>query len=389
MDNSSLNSERLNGVLKKTIDVIDTGRDEIFDILESATKEKELIKQELYDLQEVIKVLIADVDKLELCEKRSRSKLMIVSKNFKKYTEEDIKSAYEEANGVHIALLLKRQEEKDLREKRRSLELRLKKAMELEQKAQKIATQVGVAMDYLRGNIDSIIGAMEDMNKRQVLGIKIIQAQEEERQRVAREIHDGPAQSMANVVIKADVCEKLLSMDLGKTRDELKNLKEIVRGSLKDVRKIIYDLRPMSLDDLGLIPTVQRYAYNFMEETGIKVDVSIYGHQRSISSIIQLGVFRIIQEALNNIRKHSKATRVNIKIEMGLKNLNVLIIDDGIGFNDADQRNHNNGNEGFGIMGMKERAQLLNGKIDIKSNIGSGTKVILIMPIDIEEDNND
>jgi len=92
---------------------------------------------------------------------------------------------------------------------------------------------------------------IEDMKQKRLLGIRIIKAQEEERQRVAREIHDGPAQSMSNIVLKAEICERLVDSDPEKAKDELRTLKSVVRDTLRDVRKIIYDLRPMSLDDLG------------------------------------------------------------------------------------------------------------------------------------------
>lgn len=390
MQKNIINSEKINKILKMTLEAIDKGRKEIFDISESVRKESEILKTQLCELQSEISIVIERVDSLEIEEKRSRTRLLIVSKNFDRYTEDDIKQAYEEANDLRIKLMLKRQEEKDMIHRRMDLEIRLRNSMDLLMKSEKLVTQVGVTMEYLSGDLDNIIETVEDMNKKQYLGTKILQAQEEERLRVSRDIHDGPAQSMANVVLKAELCEKLLSIDRDKAKEELKDLKEIVRNSLKDIRKIIYDLRPMSLDDLGLIPTVERYGYNFMEETGISVEVKSIGKIRKIDSIIQLAVFRIIQEALNNVRKHTKATTVKIKIETGLKYFNLVIKDNGIGF-DADRIFEENSklDSGFGIIGMKERAQLFNGKLGIKSSIGNGTTIVLIIPINREGDNDE
>lgn len=388
MENNPMDSMRINEILERTIQVVNEGRTEIFEIAESSRQECELIKRELTDIQQRVKEIVKEVDKIETEERRSRSRLLIVSRDFNKYSEEDIKEAYENANNLRIQLMLKRQEEKNLIQKRQELEMRYKNAVELVKRAEKLITQVGVAMEILTGNLEDIVETIEDMNKRQMLGIKIIQAQEEERQRVARDIHDGPAQSMANVVLKAELCERLLTLDVERAKNELRNLKEIVRESIRDVRKIIYDLRPMSLDDLGLIPTVERYAQKFKEDTGIDVEVMTYGYQRSIQSVIQIAMFRIIQEALNNIRKHSKAKNVKIKIEFSMTNLNVVIEDDGIGFNVGNNlKEDNKTNSGFGIIGMKERAELLEGKLGIKSEMGQGTKIIVSIPINKKEEN--
>ncbi|EOC99860.1 Sensor protein DegS [Caldisalinibacter kiritimatiensis] len=287
-------------------------------------------------------------------------------------------------------MILKREEEKSLIKKRTELEKRYKDAEEIVKKAEKLMAQVGVAMEVLTGNLGGIIETIEDMNKRQLLGVKIIQAQEEERQRVARDIHDGPAQTMANVVLKAELCERLLSLDVGKTKEELKNLKKIVRESIKDVRRIIYDLRPMSLDDLGLIPTVQRYAHKFTEDTEIDVNVIVHGEAREIDSIIEIAVFRIVQEALNNVRKHSKAKNVKVKLEYGTQYLRAVIEDNGVGFDLSKELSKNdNKDTGFGLMGMRERAELLNGNVNIKSVMGQGTKIIIKIPLNNKEVTNE
>ncbi len=382
MQNEVLNGEKINEILNKTLEAINEGKKEIFDIAESLREECEILKEQISELQVNVSEVINKVDKLELEEKRCRTRLLIVSKNFNKYSEDDIKKAYESANDFRIKLMLMRQREKELIDRRKELEIRLKNNMETLSKAENLVSQVGVAFDYLAGDLDNILETVEDMNKKQHLGIRIIEAQEEERQRVARDIHDGPAQTMANLVLKAELCYKLLAIDNNRVKVELQDLKSIVRSSLKDIRKIIYDLRPMSLDDLGLIPTVQRYSENFSDDTGIIVRVNLLKDENKLDSIIELAIFRIIQEALNNVRKHSKATNVDINIEIGVKYFNLIIKDNGVGFNQEKVLNNSKDKEnGFGIIGMKERAELLNGKLQIKSSLDRGTKIILVIPI--------
>ena len=386
MQKGTFDGTEVNKILEKTIGAINQGKSDIVDIVEGTRNECELIKKELAELQDRARKIIDEVDKLEIIEKNGRRKLVTVSKNFNRYNENDIREAYEKANNLKVELTLKRQEEKMLIKQRRDLEQRLKNAMELVVKSEKLISRVGVAMEVLTGNLEEILETVEGMNKRQMLGIRIIQAQEEERKRVARDMHDGPAQTMANVVLKTEFCEKLLTIDTERAKEELRKLKGTVRESLRDIRRIIYDLRPMSLDDLGLIPTLQRYAIKFEEDTGINVNVLTFGNRKDVKSVVGIALFRIVQEALTNIKKHSNANRVVIKIENSMSGYNVVVEDDGDGFCTEKIFEDSKENNGFGLIGMKERVELLEGKMGVKSQIGKGTKIIIAIPVKSEED---
>ena len=137
---------------------------------------------------------------------------------------------------------------------------------------------MGVVLGYLTGDLSKIGEALESAKQHQLMGLKVIQAQEEERKRVAREIHDGPAQSMANVVLRSEIVEKMLKNErILEAQMELHELKEMVRMSLGDVRRIIFDLRPMALDDLGLVPTLQKYIRTCEERIASSIDLVIFG----------------------------------------------------------------------------------------------------------------
>ncbi|KNF09484.1 signal transduction histidine-protein kinase/phosphatase DegS [Gottschalkia purinilytica] len=380
---------KISEIIEKTINVIDQSRNEIFNMVEDAKKENDRLQKELESIQLKLALIIDAVDNLEIEEKRTRTRLMLVSKNFNVHSEEDIRLVYEEANNLRLKLILKKQEEQNLIDKRTEVELSLRRTLENIRKAEKAVTKVGVAMQYLRGNFDELSETIEDMSSRQYLGVKIIQAQEEERQRVAREIHDGPAQTMANVMLKAELCEKLLSLDINKSREELQKLKFIVKNSLRDIRKIIYDLRPMSLDDLGLIPTIQRFIDNFTEENDIKVEFIVLGDMENINSIVELACFRIVQECLNNIRKHSKAKNVFLKIDKVMNRINIFIKDHGVGFEvDNINKIKDAKNGGFGILGIRERTELLDGSFDITSSLGNGTEINVTIPLTGKDDSN-
>ncbi|MBE3589491.1 MAG: sensor histidine kinase [Firmicutes bacterium] len=214
--------------------------------------------------------------------------------------------------------------------------------------------------------------------RRQRTGFSIIRAQEEERRRLARDIHDGPAQLLANVVFRIEVSQKLLSIDRDRALAELEQLKTLVRHSLQDVRKIIFDLRPMALDDLGLIPALRGYLSAFGERTGLATDLVLHGAERRLPPAVEVAAFRIAQEALSNAWKHGDAARVTVTVRFEPGQLSVAVEDDGAGFHveEALQRQG-----GFGLLSMRERAGLVGGSLEIVSAPGEGTTVLAVIPI--------
>jgi len=377
MGNIDEKSAEIAKVLKRTMEAIAEGKKDIFEITEASRNEYSGLKKELEEFKVKVQLLIKEVEVLEHQEQISRKILVAVSKNFSRHTEQDIKRAYENANNLQVKLALKRQEEKDLIKRRTDLELRSKNAQNILKRSENLVSKVCVAFDFLNGDLEDISGTLEDMSQRSILGRRIIQVQEEERQRIARDIHDGPAQDLTNAVIKTEVCEKLIDLDISRAKSEIQELKKILRNSIKDIRGTIYNLHPMALDDIGFIPTIQRYIEDFQSDTKIEVDFIILSKVEIEDNIKNVALFRIVQESLNNIRKHSKATLVKIKIEMTRSNIYLLIEDNGVGFNIQDVKGHNRYEGGFGLLNMQERIELLNGEFEIKSEKNYGTKIII------------
>lgn len=376
--------DRLNEIIKNTVDVIERSKKEIFEIAEGARNECRFIQDELNLVRNQTLEVIRQVDELKLQEVESRHRLLVVSRNIREFNEEDIRKAYDRAKDLQIQFVIKQTEEQQLIQRRNDLERRHKLSKETTAKAESLVSKVGVAMGYLGGGLMDLSEQLDDIREKQTLGIKIIKAQEEERKRVAREIHDGPAQLMANLVIKTELCEKLVDKNPMQVKVELNSLKELARVSLKDVRKIIYDLRPMSLDDLGLIPTVQRFIANYMDETGQNVELHVFGESMALASIVELAVFRIIQESLNNIRKHAGARNAHVKLEFKKECIKLVVTDDGKGFDKGNVKSQDI-DGGYGLLSMKERVDLLNGKLDVISTPGKGTKVFASIPLQINE----
>ncbi|WP_035166777.1 sensor histidine kinase [Caloramator sp. ALD01] len=371
----------INEIIKRIIEQISNSKEMIINIIDNVKKEEAELIIEIKQLKDKIAEIIKEVDELEKLDKKMRQSLSEVSSRFDKYSEKDIKEVYDKAYEVRLKLLTKRNEEKSLREKRDRLEIQLKKLGENINNAQKAISQITVALKYLEGEALSTLN-LDDKESEMLVGIKILEAQEDERKRIARDIHDGPAQYVASAVMRIDFTKKVIEKDLEKGMMELSELKEVLKTALKEIRAIIFDLRPMSLDDLGLAHTIQEYVKSIKEEKDINIELKIKPIEDEIEPIIQVAVYRIIQEILNNVKKHSKAKNVEVKLDYGLKYLMIVVSDDGIGF-DVEETLKKVKTQGtnYGLLGIMERVNQLQGEFELESKKGVGTKFKIKLPV--------
>ncbi|MGM0501110.1 MAG: sensor histidine kinase [Bacillota bacterium] len=376
-----LENYNLDEILDKMMEAIADSQQEVFSISEAAMDEYEATKEDLEEIRKETKEVIEQVDDLEKKDRESRKHLMEVSKDLSNYSETDIKQAYEEAKDTQLELSLLREKEKRLRQKRDDLERRLKKLEGTVEKAENLISQIGIIKNYLGDDLKELGDQFKELKQKENLGIQIIKAQEQERKRVAREIHDGPAQLLANVVFKLEYFDKIVEKDVEKAKEEIKDLKSSVKKSLQDVRKIIFDLRPMSLDDLGLISALKKYIEDFEEKTGLDIQVKVLANKGELKSSFEVAIYRIIQEALNNAYQHSNTKEVDVKLEIRPKNVNVIIKDYGQGFDVEKALEKSANQDSFGLMSMKERASLLGGSVNFISQQNKGTKVIVEIPL--------
>lgn len=384
MKNMEFETKGINKIIKKIIEELDSSREQIFEIIDSIRTEHENLSLELSKIIENIHRTINEVDILEKQDKAIRLKLAEVSSNFNYYKENDIKAAYEKASDSRIRLITKKNEEKSLKERRYSLELSLKRLAKNIESAEKIINQIGIALGYLEGDIFSVLED-EDKNSEMLIGIKILEAQENERKRIARDIHDGPAQHIASIMLNIDVCKRLLKANLEEGLSELESLKNSVKLALKEVRGIIFDLRPSSLEELGLNLTLQETVKRITDASDIDVIFKLKPISTEIELIIQIAVYRIVQEIFNNIKKHSKAKHVEVKLDFGTKYLILIISDDGVGFNvEETLAKVRIKGTSYGIIGILDRVNQLQGEFQIKSSENTGTTYHIKLPINRE-----
>ncbi|WP_404329921.1 sensor histidine kinase [Mesobacillus maritimus] len=374
-----IETKTLDHILETMIDTVTDSKNEVFSIGEQCRQDYESIVNEVKEVKTLGKKIVEDGDELELKVRSARKRLSDVSKHFKDYSEAEVKEAYEVAHGLQMELTMKRQLEKQLKERRNDLEHRLSGLTNTIERAGDLSSQISVVMNYMMSDIRQMGEALETAKQKQDFGLKIIEAQEEERKRLSREIHDGPAQMLANVMMRSDLIEKIYKERSGEEAiAEIRDLKVIVRSALYEVRRIIYDLRPMALDDLGLVPTLKKYLVTTEEyHKTVKIHFCHSCEVNRLPAKYEVALFRLIQESVQNALKHAKASIINVELDITKVMAKVTIKDDGQGF-DLNQTKM----QSFGILGMKERVDLLDGEIFIDSAIGNGTKVVIHVPLE-------
>ncbi|MER1984443.1 MAG: sensor histidine kinase [Solibacillus sp.] len=380
--NDKIDIASLDVIFNRMLETITNSKDDIFIISEQSRRNFEDMQNELEIVRQEISMIIDEGDNLEKMTQLAKQRLVVVSKAFNNYTEEQVRAAYENANNLQLQLSLTKEREKQLRNKRDDLERRMKNLYDTIERAEHIVNQVNVVINYLTTDLKNVGAALEQAKVKQEFGIRIIAAQEEERKRLSREIHDGPAQMMANVLMRTNLIDRTYrEKGVEAAVKEIADFKGTVRNALSEVRRIIYDLRPMALDDLGIVPTLKKYTATMMEyNEGVNIEFQSYSTEQRIPSEYEVSIFRLVQECITNALKHGKPTEISVKIEWLRNDINIVVKDNGIGFDI-----NNVSDKSFGIVGMRERIELLKGTIDIISTPGNGTVVMFKIPFPHEK----
>lgn len=273
-----------------------------------------------------------------------------------KITSEELRMAYDSALDAQQRLLVMRGQLDKLQNDKTHLE-RLKAVLER-------AASAGGAQSAPVG-------------KSQMASVEmLVNAQEAERQRLSRQMHDGPAQALSNFILQTEIAMRLLEVDPVQAREELSSLKVSAMGTFQKVRNFIFELRPMMLDDLGLVPTIRKYADAFREQTSLDVVITVTGAERRLEPYIEVMMFRAIQELIGNASRHSQATSVKVLLDLGDQLIRVTVDDNGRGLDTEILEQSNS----LGLKLIRERAEMLGGAFEIDSAAGKGTRVSFSVP---------
>lgn len=218
------------------------------------------------------------------------------------------------------------------------------------------------------------------------IGAALIAAQEQERRRIARELHDGPMQRLVAVLMMIEIYERLQAVQPDLAKDELSKVKESLKRAVADLRQLLSDLKPLVLEESGLAPAVQALVNEFGQRTSVTAMLEIQGEPRRVGYEIEVAIYRSMQEALNNAAKHAAATSVLITLELGENVWGATIQDNGLGFDLNTVRERGSKGDlpisgGFGLRGIAERIQAVGGRLRLDSTPGEGTVVRFEVPL--------
>lgn len=208
----------------------------------------------------------------------------------------------------------------------------------------------------------------------------------EERTRIALDIHDGLVQTLVGLNLKMDFCTGLMKTDPVQALSTLLETRELMKVAIEEARQVVFNLRPLHFDRMELLPAIRNYLASYAKQYQIETDFRVRGDERRIPPRVKIFVFRIIQEALSNVQRHAKATRVGVELKVGRTDLRTTLSDNGRGFDLEAVSSHPEKWASFGLKGIVERARLLGGTAVIDTRPGQGTKIVLRVPLADEKE---
>lgn len=334
--------------------------------VEETRAELENTQRELKELKLMVNQSRSEMEKLTQRNAQITSQLRQLQANLETVPRADIKAAYDAAMDAQQRLFGMRGQVEKLQSDQTSLDRLVTHLRRTQQTLEALVATQSPARGGPSGDGKPMI-------------VRIVEAQESERQKLSRQIHDGPAQALSNFVLQSEIAMRLFEKDQDLARQELANMKQAATATLQKIRDFIFDLRPMMLDDLGLVPTVKRYVDAFKDKSGIATTLAVTGQERRLESVREVMIFRGLQELLSNARNHAQATQIRVALDTDDARVRVNVEDNGKGFDvetvfGGTQRT-------IGLAGLKERIELLGGALELDSQPGHGTRVILDVPV--------
>ncbi|HJW90392.1 MAG TPA: histidine kinase [Anaerolineales bacterium] len=323
--------------------------------------ELERARQELKEVNLMVDQGRVEVGKLAQKNASLTAHLRQVHSLFDSLPREDIRQAYDDTLEAQQRLFLMRGQQEKLEADRAQID----KRVGLLEKV--LAAFTGGPTPETSGTNGFSSGGTLEM---------LIQAQETERQRLSRQMHDGPAQALSNFILQTEIAMRLFDLDKAKAREELALLKDSATATFQKVRDFIFELRPMMLDDLGLVPTVKRYARAYQDQTGLVVQLAFTGQESRLEPYLEVMIFRAVQTLLSNAFYQGQASEARVQIDMGEENVRVVVEDNGREVEATMLEK----DSGLGLKLIKERVEMVGGEFDLIHVSGQGTRVRFQIP---------
>ncbi len=346
-------------------------REELIELLQTEMKR---IREKLIEIKIQIEQTQLVVDREQARNSDIATELRRVQDNIDTAPRQDIRAIYDEALEARFRLTTMRGQLEKFQNSRELLEKE-------QQVLGQIATKLQGGIETLPAESGSASGPVNSPS----MGIvRVVQAQEDERQRLARQMHDGPAQSLTNFILQTEICQRLFDRNPARAAEELLTLKTVASTTFQKVRDFIFDLRPMMLDDLGVVPTVRRYVDSFREKNDIEVKLDILGEERRLQSHREVMIFRAIQELMVNARDYASASEIVIRLDLTSNRIKVVVEDNGRGF-DAEaaligDESYQQDPRAQSLITLKQKFELVGGAVSVFSGEEQSTSVRLELP---------
>jgi two-component system sensor histidine kinase DegS len=322
--------------------------------------EAEKTEMELEEISLMFEQSQLEVNRLAQKNAAKTTQLQRLQGHFDTVPREDIRSIYDDAMDSQQRLFVMRGQSEKLQSDQKHLQaykILLEKVSTLHQASDPTLQKTGSK---------NVLATVET----------IIQAQETERQRLSRQMHDGPAQALSNFILQTEIALRLFDIDQEKAREELLTLKDSAQSSFQQVRDFVFELRPMMLDDLGLVPTLKRYVEAYKDQTETTIRLSVNGVERRLESYIEVIIFRAIQEIIGAAVRQRQANQITVQLDIAEAQIKATVDDNGKPINVEGVLE----DTGMGIKVIKDRVEMLGGYLEMDSRPGKGNQVVFQIP---------
>lgn len=336
-----------------------------------AISEVERLRAELREIEVLIRQTNGEIERVTKKNVDATARLRQVENNFDSFSREDIKQAYSSERDSQLKLLVVTSQLEQFQNKQKYLDRYIQQLRHLAD----LSSQAGDQFNQLVGTPTQSKFGESDHNA----VIQAIEAQEQERQRLAQQMHDGPAQSLTNLILQAEIVQRLLESNPERAKTELVNLKASANVTFQRVREFIFGLRPMMLDDLGLVPTLRRFVQTFESKSKLPLTLTL-GVDRKLPSYVEVTIFRTVQELVGNVARHANASRAQVGVDASSEPVVVTVEDDGTGFDVDDVLERIRARGSSGLVTLEKRIEMLGGKITYQSSTGRGARIRVEIP---------
>ncbi|MFZ0547636.1 MAG: sensor histidine kinase [Candidatus Promineifilaceae bacterium] len=336
--------------------------------IEDAYKDYEQTQNELKEIDVLIKQSSAEVERLAQRNAQVNNYVRQLQSNFDTVPREDIREGYEAIVNAQQRLFTMRGQLEKLQSDQRNLE----RLADLQRRLLNVTDSIGVLPTTpagKRGDRSNII--------------RVIQSEESARQSLVRKMHDGPASSLSNFILQAEICQRFFDNNPDRAKTELNALKTAAASTFGSIKNFIFDLRPMMLDDLGVVPTLRRYVESLQEKQNLSISITVTGIERRLEEHIEVTIFRAVQELMNNAINHGRATQIQVLLDLDQDRILAVVEDNGSGFNVDDVLASSN-KYSIGLSTLRERIEMLNGEMNLQSSLGQGTRAEFFIPVQTE-----